>query len=80
MPQLHEVKPGHRATVVSWTSTPPVRLLEMGLLPGTEVEMVRLAPLGDPLEIRVRGYLLSLRREEASAIEVELTGPQDQRS
>ena len=38
------------------------RLMEMGLLPGTTIETVRRAPLGDPLEIRLRGYLLSLRR------------------
>lgn len=47
------------------------RLLEMGLLPGTRVELVRRAPLGDPLELRLRGYALSIRREEAAAIEVE---------
>ena len=44
------------------------RLMEMGLLPGTPIEMVRRAPLGDPLEIRLRGYLLSLRESEASSI------------
>lgn len=49
------------------------RLLEMGLLPGTRVELEGLAPLGDPLRIKVRGYRLSLRREEADAI---LVGPE----
>ena len=44
------------------------RLMEMGLLPGTPIEMVRRAPLGDPLKIRLRGYLLSLRKAEASSI------------
>ena len=44
------------------------RLMEMGLLPGTPIEMVRRAPLGDPLKIRLRGYLLSLRKAEASRI------------
>ncbi|MEM9067981.1 MAG: FeoA domain-containing protein [Myxococcota bacterium] len=48
------------------------RLLELGLLPGTEVEVIRRAPLGDPLELRLRGYALSIRREEAEAIDVEL--------
>jgi Fe2+ transport system protein FeoA len=43
----------------------------MGLLPGTKVRLVRKAPLGDPLEISVRGYNLSLRGTEASAILVE---------
>jgi len=46
------------------------RLLEMGLTPGTRIEVVRFAPLGDPLEIVVRGYRLSLRKQEAEAIEV----------
>ncbi|MCY4121613.1 MAG: FeoA domain-containing protein, partial [Acidobacteria bacterium] len=44
------------------------RLMEMGLLPGTQVEMVRRAPFGDPLEIRLRGYLLSLRSTDAAEV------------
>ena len=48
------------------------RLLEMGLLVGTPVELVRFAPMGDPLEIKVRGYHLSLRRHEAENIWVVL--------
>ena len=44
------------------------RLLEMGLLVGTTVELVRFAPLGDPVEIKVRGYHLTLRKEEAEKI------------
>jgi ferrous iron transport protein A len=46
------------------------RLMELGLLPGTRVEVVRIAPLGDPIELQVRGCLLSIRREEASRIAV----------
>ena len=46
------------------------RLLEMGLLVGTRVELVRFAPLGDPVEIKVRGYNLSLRKHEAEQIMV----------
>ena len=46
------------------------RLLEMGLLTGTTVELVRFAPLGDPVEIKVRGYHLSLRKHEAEQIMV----------
>lgn len=49
------------------------RLMEMGLLVGTPVELVRFAPLGDPIEIKVRGYHLSLRRHEAEHI---LVAPQ----
>lgn len=48
------------------------RLLELGLTDGEEVELIRFAPLGDPLEVRVRGYHLSLRREEARAILLEV--------
>lgn len=47
------------------------RLLEMGLLPGTSLEIIRSAPLGFPIEIKVRGYLLTLRKEEAKCIEIE---------
>ena len=48
-----------------------LRLREMGVLPGTRVKLLRTAPLGDPLELLVRGYNLSLRRDEAAAIEVD---------
>lgn len=44
------------------------RLLEMGVTPGVTITLVRTAPLGDPLEIRLRGYALTLRRESADAI------------
>lgn len=47
------------------------RLLEMGLLVGTTVELIRFAPLGDPVEIKVRGYHLSLRKHEAELIWVK---------
>jgi len=46
------------------------RLLEMGLTAGVEFELVRFAPLGDPLELKVRGYHLSLRRSDAAGIRV----------
>jgi ferrous iron transport protein A len=48
------------------------RLLEMGLIVGTSVELIRFAPLGDPLEIKVRGYHLTLRKQEADQIWVQL--------
>jgi Fe2+ transport system protein FeoA len=48
------------------------RLLEMGVLPGTEVTVVRFAPLGDPIEVKVLGYSLSLRRSEAALVQVEV--------
>ena len=47
------------------------RLMELGLVPGTRVSITRVAPLGDPLELRVRNYALSIRRAEALAIEID---------
>ena len=47
------------------------KLLAMGLTPGTELNVTRVAPMGDPVEIRVRGFKLSLRRDEAAAVQVE---------
>ena len=53
------------------------RLMEMGLLPGTRIEMVRRAPFGDPLEIRLRGYLLSLRSADAAEVSLAPLGQAD---
>lgn len=47
------------------------KLLALGLTPGVELTVTRVAPLGDPVEIRVRGYALSLRRDEAATLSVE---------
>ena len=72
--KLSELAAGTRARVsrVALPGGARQRLLEMGLTPGAEFELVRFAPLGDPLEIRLRGYHLSLRRQEAEGIEVEV--------
>ena len=43
----------------------------MGITPGTEIEVIRVAPLGDPIEVKIRGYSLSLRKEEANFVEIE---------
>lgn len=61
---------GQTATVAEIKLPPESRprLMEMGLLVGTRVELVRFAPLGDPIEIRVRGYNLTLRKHEADQI------------
>lgn len=73
MTTLRELKPGERATITGFqTDDPPGRLLEMGLLPGTTVEVVRLAPLGDPIDLKVRGYHLSIRKHEAHLITIDL--------
>jgi Fe2+ transport system protein FeoA len=53
-----------------------VRLMEMGLVPGTLVTVERLAPLGDPMLLSVRGYTLSIRGTEAAEIEIERIGPE----
>ena len=70
---LSDLKPGDRAIVRALPQDQllATRLREMGLLSGTEVSYVRKAPLGDPLEIKVRGYSLSLRLKDAAAIQVE---------
>lgn len=52
-----------------------IRLREMGLLPGTTVQLIRTAPMGDPIEIKVRGYHLTLRKTEADHVLVELNSP-----
>jgi Fe2+ transport system protein FeoA len=48
------------------------KLLDMGVLPGSDFEVLRVAPLGDPVEIRIKGYNLSLRKEEAKQVGVEV--------
>ena len=67
---LDTLAPGATGTVTGYQGGLPSRMLEMGLVPGTPVEVVRLAPLGDPMEIRVRGFLLSVRKEEAAHVVV----------
>jgi len=70
---LAEMKPGQKAKIVrlSGAAVTNRRLVDMGLTQGAAVSVVRVAPLGDPLEITARGYHLSLRRQEAEGIEVE---------
>jgi ferrous iron transport protein A len=67
---LTSVALGTTATVAEINLPPESRsrLMEMGLLVGTKVELVRFAPLGDPVEIKVRGYNLTLRKHEAERI------------
>lgn len=74
MPALSTLGPGQTGTIerVEGTGAVMQRLLEMGLTEGELVEVVRLAPLGDPVEIRVRGYELSLRKREADFVTVRI--------
>ena len=65
---------GRDAVITSVGGEGPLRcrLLDMGLIPKTAVRVEKVAPLGDPIELRVRGYSLSLRKEDARNIEVEV--------
>ncbi|MBM3514039.1 MAG: ferrous iron transport protein A [Alphaproteobacteria bacterium] len=75
---LGALQPGESGRVVALGKTDRQyreRLLSFGLTPGTTFDVVRMAPLGDPIEIRVRGFALSLRRGEAQAVTVERTAP-----
>lgn len=69
---LDELKIGENATIrtVGGEGTLRCRLLDMGLIPGTEVQLRKIAPMGDPIEIFVRGYELTLRVEDARKIGV----------
>jgi Fe2+ transport system protein FeoA len=73
MVPLSELKPKERGTIAKVGGDGPVRrrILDMGVVPGTEVEVVKVAPLGDPVDLLIRGYHLSLRKEEAREIFVE---------
>jgi len=70
---LSELKKGTKGKIVkiSGRGSAHRRLIDMGLVTGSEVEVQRVAPLGDPIEVKVKGYNLSLRKEEADSIQVE---------
>jgi len=71
---LGKLAPGSRGRIVGFGPGDRgfrKQLLAMGLTVGTEFDVVRVAPLGDPVEIRVRGFSLSLRRDEATILQVE---------
>ena len=71
---LNELKIGQNATIktVGGQGDLRCRLLDMGLIPRTKVRLQKIAPMGDPLEIHVRGYELTLRVADAKKIEVEV--------
>lgn len=71
--RLAQLRPGERAVIRGIDGVPATvrRLMELGLVPGTAVELVRAAPLGDPFELRVRGTHLSIRRSEAEQVHVD---------
>ena len=73
MKTLREVKIGETVKVVKLTGQGAVkrRIMDMGITKGVEIFIRKVAPLGDPVEVTVRGYELSLRKDDASMIEVE---------
>jgi ferrous iron transport protein A len=70
---LKDLKPGQEGTVVSIGEKGPMkrRIMDMGVTPGAVVKVIKVAPLGDPIEINIRGYELSLRKEEARQIQIQ---------
>jgi ferrous iron transport protein A len=72
MTTLKELPAGSSAKVktVHGRSVISKRLMEMGVIPGTEIHVVKSAPFGDPIQIRVLGYSLALRKSEAASIEI----------
>lgn len=73
MKTLRDAKVGQTVKVAKLTGEGAVkrRIMDMGITKGTEIKVVKIAPLGDPMELNVRGYDLSVRKNEAATIEVE---------
>lgn len=73
---LSKLKPGEKGTITKMGATGPLkrRLMDMGVLVGEKVRVEKVAPLGDPIEVTVKNYHLSLRKKEAEEIAVEV-GP-----
>ena len=71
--KLSELKQGQRAIIKSFTNNETyLKLMEMGCVPGESILLEQIAPFGDPISVKVSGYLLSLRIIEAEHIEVEI--------
>jgi len=70
---LEDLKPGQEGVVASLGEKGPVRrrIMDMGITPGVQVKVIKVAPLGDTVEVNVRGYELSLRKAEARQIELK---------
>ncbi|MHB1948394.1 MAG: FeoA family protein [Gammaproteobacteria bacterium] len=72
--QLGDMKIGSKGLIIKVNSEKSAyreRLVAMGLIPGTQFIVSRIAPLGDPIEIKVRGFALSLRKDEARILEIK---------
>lgn len=70
---LKDLKPGQEGTVINIGEKGSARrrIMDMGVTPGVIIKVIKVAPLGDPIEINIRGYELSLRKDEAKQIEVK---------
>ncbi len=69
---LNELRPGQRAKVLRINPSTNKRIVEMGVTPGSIIEVEKIAPLGDPIDVKIKGYHLSLRKAEAEGIDVEI--------
>ncbi len=70
---LDQLKPGQAGIISAVGGEGPLRLrlLDMGIIPGTRVQVQKIAPMGDPIQIQLRGYELTLRLEDASRIQLQ---------
>ena len=77
--RMNELQPGQCAYIQAVEGEGALRhhLLDMGLTPGTEITLQKIAPMGDPVQIKVRGYELTLRLEEAQKIEIDGIHPEE---
>ena len=68
---LRELHPGESGTILGFEPSAAInRLMEMGMVPGSQVQVVRVAPFGDPIDLKVRDYHLSIRKSEAALIHI----------
>ena len=76
---LSKLPEGVNATVTAINGKGVIirRLMEMGVIPGISIRLIKAAPFGDPIEVRILGYSLAIRRNEADSIEVELKDTTD---
>jgi Fe2+ transport system protein FeoA len=71
--KLSELKPGQEAVICDFDNSEIfIKLMEMGCVPGEKVFLEQIAPLGDPISVKISGYSLSLRRQEADHIRIQL--------
>jgi ferrous iron transport protein A len=73
MTKLSDLRPGQKAIIRNFTNTETyLKLMEMGCVPGEYITLEQVAPFGDPISVKVSGYSLSLRLNEAETIEVDV--------